>query len=156
MCICIFVIRLLILLINYFVQSNIYITEAFENQVYEIIKDTDVKENVFIKSKLEKENIKKRKKRRCDTASKVDDNVSRKRHKFKSQANNCFGEKNVLASDGDRYEESYDVIENKFSTRLRMEMEEQLTSTVSPPQRKKSNRLRVKNNNSISCNTTER
>lgn len=146
--------RLLILQINYFVYANIYIAEAFENQVYNIVSGIDVKESVHIESKLEKENIKKRKKRRYDNAIKEEENASRKRHKVKLQTN-CLSEQNLLTRDGDHLDESYNSTENKFSTQLRREKEEQLTSMACTPPRK-SNRLRAKSNHPINCNTTER
>ncbi|XP_046824936.1 E3 ubiquitin-protein ligase RAD18-like [Vespa crabro] len=127
--------------------------ETFENYVHDIIKGTDIKENLFIKSNLEKENIKKRKKRRYDNAIKGEENALRKKHKVKLQTN-CLSEQNVLTCDGDHLDESYNSMENKFSTKLQKKKEEQLTSMVCTPQRK-SNRLRVKNNHSINCDTTK-
>ncbi|KAL2751762.1 E3 ubiquitin-protein ligase RAD18-like [Vespula maculifrons] len=128
--------------------------EAFENQVYNIVSGIDVKESVYIESKLEKENIKKRKKRRYDNAIKEEENASRKRHKVKLQTN-CLSEQNLLTRDGDHLDESDNSTENKFSTKLRREKEEQLTSMACTPPRK-SNRLRAKSNHPINCNTTER
>ncbi|KAL2715156.1 E3 ubiquitin-protein ligase RAD18-like [Vespula squamosa] len=128
--------------------------EAFENQVYNIVKDIDIKESVFKKSKSEKENIKKRKKRRYDNAIKEEENASRKRHKVKLQTN-CLSEQNLLTRDGDHLDESYNSMENKFSIKLRKEKEEQLTSMACTTPRK-SNRLRIKNNHPVNCNTTER
>ncbi|KAI4496244.1 hypothetical protein M0804_000054 [Polistes exclamans] len=127
--------------------------ETFEKQIYNIIKDIDVKESVITKSKPGKENIKRYKKRKYDNAICEEANVSTKRNKSKVQTN-FLSEQNIQTFNGEHFEEA-NHIENKRSTRLRKGREEQLASGACTPQRK-SKRLLINNNYSINNNTTER
>lgn len=128
--------------------------ETLEKQIYNIIKDIDVKESVITKSKPGKENIKRYKKRKYDNAISEEANISTKRNKLKIQTN-YLSEQNIQTFNGEHFEEANDIIENKRSTRLRKGREEQLASMACTPQRK-SKRLLINNNHSINSNTTER
>ncbi|KAI4473897.1 hypothetical protein M0802_015889 [Mischocyttarus mexicanus] len=127
--------------------------EMFEKQIYNIIKDVDVKETIITKSKPGKENIKRCKRRRFDTTMmNEEENLLKKRNKLKLQTN-YLGEKNKQTFNEECLDETNNIIEDKISTRwLRKEREEQLTSMATTPQRK-SKRLLINNNHSINNNT---
>ncbi|KAK2575693.1 hypothetical protein KPH14_012083 [Odynerus spinipes] len=122
-------------------------SEVLTSELCNIVENTTITESLFMKSKLEKENIKSVKKRCLDNTMNEETNSLKKRQRVKVQTN-CLSEKNVLNPNEDHSNAFFNTSEKKFSTKSRKQKEERcVSSTCTPP--RKSTRLRAKNNHTI-------
>lgn len=122
-------------------------SEILASNIRDIVKDATIVENLYMKSNVEKENIKSFKKRCRDSSINQETNNFKKRQIMKVQAN-CLSEKNLVGLDENQSNAFVNTSEKKSAKKSRKRKEEQLASSVCTPSRK-SSRIRSKSNHSL-------